>query len=102
MPVAEQLKTDGFAVCLLARSPEKARSIFGAGYEISKGDFEDTKSLKIAMQGCDGVHISIKGGPKDADFERVEHQCVKRIVKIARTVGVGRGTLTSAYAVLYA
>ncbi len=98
-PVAEQLMKDGFTVRVLVRNPEKARKLLGAGYEIVKGDFEDAASLKSAMQGCDGVHINIKGGPKEADFERVEHQGMRRIVEVAKAVGMGRVTLISAYAV---
>jgi uncharacterized protein YbjT (DUF2867 family) len=98
-PVAQQLKADGFNVRLLARSIEKARSMLGEGYEFVKGDFEDAASLKSAMTGCDGVHISIKGGPKDSDFERVDHLGVRRIAETAKAVGMGRVTLISAYAV---
>ena len=98
-PVAEQLMKDGFTVRVLARSPEKAKSIFGEGYEIVKGDFENAASLKFAMEGCDGVHVSIKGGPTDADFERVDHQGMRRIAEAAKAAGVGRVTLISAYAV---
>jgi uncharacterized protein YbjT (DUF2867 family) len=98
-PVAEKLKADGFTVRLLARSPEKVHPVLGADCEIAKGDFEDIESLKIAMQGCDGVHINIKGGPIDADFERVDHQGVRRIAEAVKSEGIGRVTLISAYAV---
>ncbi|MBI5824788.1 MAG: NAD(P)H-binding protein [Chloroflexi bacterium] len=98
-PVAQQLKADGFKVRLLARSIEKAKSIMGDGYEFAQGDYEDTESLKAAMQGCDGVHINVKGGPSEADYERADHFGVKRIAEAAKAVGVGRVTLISAYAV---
>ena len=98
-PVAEKLKADGFTVRLLARSPEKVHPVLGADCEITKGDFEDLESLKIAMQGCDGVHISIKGGPIDSDFERVDHQGVRRIAEAAKSAGIAQVTLISAYAV---
>lgn len=98
-PVAEQLMKDGFTVRVLARNPEKAQKLLGAGHEIVKGDFEDAASLKSAIQDCDGVHINIKGGPTEADFNRVDHLGVKRITETAKTVGVGRVTLISAYAV---
>ncbi|MBI5353592.1 MAG: NAD(P)H-binding protein [Chloroflexi bacterium] len=98
-PVAQQLKADGFSVRILARSVEKARSLLGDGYEYVQGDYEDAESLKSAMQGCDGVHINIKGGPSEADYDRADHLGVKRIAEAAKTVGVGRVTLISAYAV---
>jgi uncharacterized protein YbjT (DUF2867 family) len=98
-PVAQKLKADGFTVRILARNIEKAKAALGEGYEFVKGDYEDAASLKSAMQGCDGVHVSIKGGPSEADFERADHLGVKRIAEIAKAVGVGRVTLISAYAV---
>lgn len=98
-PVAQQLKADGFNVRLMARNVDKAQSMLGEGYEFAKGDYEDVVSLKSAMRGCDGVHISIKGGPSEADFERADHLGVKHIAEVAKSVGVGRVTLISAYAV---
>jgi uncharacterized protein YbjT (DUF2867 family) len=98
-PVAGQLKADGFKVRLLARNPEKARSLFGADYEIVKGDVGDPGSLRAALAGCDGVHISLKGGPTQADFERMDHIATRDIAQAAKETGVGRVTILSAYAV---
>lgn len=98
-PVAKRLKEEGFNVRILARSVEKAASILGEGYEFIKGDYEDADSLRTAMSNCDGVHISIKGGPSEADFDRADHLGVKRIANTAKATGVKHVTLTSAYAV---
>ena len=98
-PVAQQLKADGFNVRLLARNPEKAKKLLGAGYEIVKGDVDNHAALKEAMTGVDGVHISLKGGPTEADFERMDHLAVRDIAQIAKEKNVGRVTLISAYAV---
>lgn len=98
-PVAQQLKADGFNVRLLARNPEKAQKLLGAGYEIVKGDVDNHAELRTAMTGADGVHISLKGGPTEADFERMDHFAVRDIARIAKEKNVGRVTLISAYAV---
>ena len=98
-PVARQLKADGFKVRLLARNPEKAQTLLGSGYEIIKGDVDDLSSLRSALTGVDGVHISLKGGPTEADFDRMDHLAVRDIARAARELGVGRVTLISAYAV---
>lgn len=98
-PVARQLKADGFKVRLLARNPEKAQTLLGSGYEIVKGDVDDLSSLRSALTGVDGVHISLKGGPTEADFDRMDHLAVRDIARTARELGVGRVTLISAYAV---
>jgi uncharacterized protein YbjT (DUF2867 family) len=98
-PVAQQLKADGFNVRLLARNPQKAQKLLSAGYEIIKGDVDNPAALRTAMTGVDGVHISLKGGPTAADFERMDHLAVNDIAKIAKEKNVGRVTLISAYAV---
>lgn len=97
-PVAQQLKADGFAVRVLARSVDRAKAMLGEGYEIVQGDYEDTYALTTAMQNCEGVHVSIKGGPTEADYERADHLGVRRIAETAKETGVGRVTLISAYA----
>ncbi len=98
-PVAQQLKADGFNVRLLARNPEKAQKLLGAGYEIVKGDVDNPTALKETMTDVDGVHISLKGGPTAADFERMDHFAVHDIAQIAKEKNVERVTLISAYAV---
>jgi uncharacterized protein YbjT (DUF2867 family) len=98
-PVAQQLKADGFNVRLLARNPEKAQKLLGAGYEIIKGNVDNPAALREAMNGVDGVHISLKGGPTKTDFERMDHLAVRDIANIAKEKNVGRVTLISAYAV---
>ncbi len=98
-PVAQQLKADGFQVRILARNPEKAKRLLGEGYEIVKGDVDNAAALKEAMTGVDGVHISLKGGPSEADYDRMDHLAVRDIATIAKEKNVGRVTLISAYAV---
>jgi uncharacterized protein YbjT (DUF2867 family) len=65
LPVVQQLTTDGFTVRLLARDPAKAAAIFPSGIDIVAGDVSDQAQLGQAMDGCDGVHISV-GGPVDS------------------------------------
>lgn len=98
-PVAQQLKADGFNVRLLVRNPEKARKLLGDGYEFIQGDVDNVSSLRAALTGVDGVHISLKGGPTEADFERMDHVAVRVIANVAKAQNVGRVTLISAYAV---
>jgi uncharacterized protein YbjT (DUF2867 family) len=98
-PVAQQLKADGFNVRLLARNPEKAQKFLGDGYEIVKGDVDNPASLREAMNGVDGVHISLKGGPTAADFDRMDHLATRDIANAAKEMNVGRVTILSAYAV---
>ena len=98
-PVVQQLKADGFNVRLLARNPEKTQRLLGAGYEIVKGDVDNTAALREAMTGVNGVHISLKGGPSEADFDRMDHLATRDIAQAAKEMNVGRVTILSAYAV---
>ena len=98
-PVAEKLQADGFTVRLLARSPEKATRLLGDGYEIIKGDVDDADGLKAAMIDVDGVHISLKGGPTAADFDRIDYLATRQISQAAKEMGVERVSILSAYAV---
>lgn len=61
MPLAQQLKADGFNVRLLVRNPEKSKKLIGEGYELIQGNVENDVSLCTALIGADGVHISLKG-----------------------------------------
>ena len=73
-PVVQALDYFGFPIRLLSRDPEKASKIFGKHHDIVKGDIADYESLKAAVEGCYGVHINLKGGPKKRDFDRIEHR----------------------------
>lgn len=86
-PVARQLKEDGFEVRLLARSPEKAREMFGNPVEIIEGDVTDVDALEKAMEGCHGVHISV-GGP-------VDQLSAENVAALAPRLGVERVTYIS-------
>ena len=97
-PVAQQLKADGFNVRLLVRNPEKAKKLLGDGYELFQGDVDNLDSIRTALTGVDGVHISLKGGPTEADFERMDHFAVRDIANIAKEKNVGRVTLIASYA----
>jgi len=98
-PVAYQLQADGFNIRILSRSPEKATVTFGNGFEICKGDVEDPASLRQALEGCQGVHINIKGGPKPEDYDRLEHRGTQTIINAAQSVGIRQITYLSAYTI---
>jgi hypothetical protein len=68
-PVARRLE-DGFGVQVLVRANSPARA---DGRKEVLGDVDYIDSLRRALTGCDAVHISLRGGPGDADYERVEH-----------------------------
>lgn len=98
-PVAERLHAEGFAVRALARSPERARTLLPPGVEIVQGDVAQPETLARALDGCTGVHINLKGGPTETDYERVEHQGTRAVAEAARAAGVRQLTYLSAYTI---
>jgi uncharacterized protein YbjT (DUF2867 family) len=86
-PVARRLQADGFAVRLLARDPQKARALFGDGFEIVAGDVTDLESLEGAIEGCAGVHVSV-GGP-------VDQISAENVAALAPRLGLERVTYVS-------
>lgn len=98
-PVAKQLLKDGFHVRVLARNPQKAQQILGDGFDIHAGDVANSTSLRAALKDVDGVHISLKGGPSEADFERMDHHATRDVAQLAKENSTPRITLLSAYAV---
>ncbi|MBE3559362.1 MAG: NAD(P)H-binding protein [Ktedonobacteraceae bacterium] len=88
-PVARQLSCDGYAVRLLVRDPARARTRLGKQFEYIAGDVEDEQSVRQALIGCKGVHISLQGRSY-REFESVEHRGTARIATIASQIGVER------------
>lgn len=98
-PVAKQLLKDGVHVRVLARNPQKAQQILGDGFDIHAGDVANSASLRASLKDVDGVHISLKGGPSEADFERMDYHATRDIAQLAKESGTPRITLLSAYAI---
>lgn len=98
-PVARQLHRDGYAVRVLTRNPEKARVQLGDAFEFFRGDIENLSSLEKALDGCFGVHINLRGGPRAEDFDRIEHIGTANIAKVSASLGVKRLAYLSGAAV---
>ncbi|MGD2078097.1 MAG: NAD(P)H-binding protein [Chloroflexota bacterium] len=86
-PVARRLQADGFAVRLMVRDPEKARGLFGDTFELIAGDAADLSRLQEALEGCQGVHITI-GGP-------AEQLSAENVADLAPRLGLERVTYVS-------
>ena len=82
-PVARQLREDGYQVRLLVRDPAKARGQLGSGFEYIQGSVEERETVKQALSGCTGVHISLQAGSSPEDIERVEHLGAMCVVELA-------------------
>ena len=83
-PVVNRLLRDGFGVRVLVRTASAGRL---AGAEQIVGDIDDIDALRRAMAGCNAVHISLRGGPSDFDYDRVEHRGTARVAQLAAESG---------------
>jgi uncharacterized protein YbjT (DUF2867 family) len=86
-PVAHHLKESGFEVRVMSRDVEKAKNLFDESFELVQGDVTDSDSLAQALNGCQGVHISVMG---DDDLI-----CVENIVALVPKLKLERITYIS-------
>lgn len=61
-PVAEQLRADGRRVRLLVRDLSRAKRFFDGGFDLVRGSIDEPGAVAAAMEGVDGVHVSVTGG----------------------------------------
>ena len=88
--VARQLLRDGFEVRLLARDVERATALLGSDFEYCAGDVDNPDAIERALEGCTGVHVSLRGGSGTDELDRVEHRGTARVAELAARQGVSR------------
>ncbi|MBN1266139.1 MAG: NAD(P)H-binding protein [Anaerolineales bacterium] len=81
-PVARKLQADGFTVRILVRETARAHERFPIGFEIVEGDVANPDNLRSALQGCDGVHISVGG--------QVDQLSAENVVSLSPGLGISR------------
>ena len=69
-PVTQSLLDRGHTVRVLARSAEKARSMFGGNVEVVEGDSTRRPDLGRALAACEAVHVSL---PTESELTAVEN-----------------------------
>lgn len=89
-PVARRLQSEGFAVRALVRDIERARSVLGPRFDLVKGDVTRPDTLDRALEGCQAVYASLRGGEDRASYETVEVQGMRNLAQAARAAGAGR------------
>ena len=92
-PVAKRLHEDGYRVRLLVRDPGRLPPPDDVEY--APGDLADPDTLRSALDGCQAVHVSVRGGPTADLFDRVEHSGTAQLAQLAADAGVGRLTYVS-------
>jgi uncharacterized protein YbjT (DUF2867 family) len=86
-PTVRHLSADGFTVRVLSRNAATARDTLGPDTDVVEGDATDPADLDSALDGCDGIHISISGP--------AEPEAVDLVVAAAPRHGIDRVTYLS-------
>jgi uncharacterized protein YbjT (DUF2867 family) len=74
-PVSRYLKESGFQVRVMTRDLQKAHKIFDRSFDLFDGNLQDLACLEEALEGCEGVHISLPS--------EVEQQVAEVVARVA-------------------
>lgn len=94
-PVVRRLAADGYVVRALAREPARAGGLFDDAVEIVAGDVTRPDTLPSAVDGCQGLYVSLRGNFDAGDYAAVEDRGLANLLRAAKTAGVGRVGLIS-------
>ena len=100
--IVKQLIGRGHKVVALVRSPERAGMLKALGVEMHAGDITDRETLKVPMNGVDGVfHVAAwyKVGVKDPHADQINVDGTRNVLQTMRTLEIPRGVYTSTVAV---
>lgn len=90
-PVTEALLHAGYQITVLARTPEKARQIWGDKVEIVPGDVRNPADLQRLLQGQEGLYINLSVVPhsSEKDFQP-ERDGIPNIIAAAQAARIRR------------
>jgi len=87
--VAEALLAAGQKVRILARNPDKARTLAERGAEVVPGDLADRAALERAFSGAEALYLLSPPDPGAADFVVERRVLIERLVSVARQAQLG-------------
>jgi len=87
-PVVYSLLQRKYEIRLFTSRKTVSEKVFGDKVEYAEGQVSDIDAIKKAIDGCDYIYISLKGGPTLADYERVELEGSKNIYTAAKNSGI--------------
>ena len=101
--VTRQLLEAGHEVVVVVRTPAKAKSLADLGAVVHQGDVTEKESMRLPMQGVDGVfHIAgwYKIGVKDKrEGESINVQGTRNVLELMKELGIAKGVYTSTLAI---
>ncbi|MDX2285716.1 MAG: NAD(P)H-binding protein [Bacteroidia bacterium] len=100
-PVVRRLLAEGWQVRVLTTRPGKAAACFGPQVQEVAGDIGDETALLRLMEGCTALHLSLQGGPSEAEYQRIEAEGTRLAAAAAVRQGLRRVSMTSGMAVSF-
>lgn len=101
--LAKQLRTAGYEVIAVVRTPDKAGALKAMGVTLVKGDVTDKETMRDAMRGCDGVyHVAgwYKVGAKDkTQGYQINVVGTKNVLELMKELNIPKGVYTSTLAI---
>ncbi len=79
---------DGCNVRLLVRNAERTRTRLGPDFQYSAGSVDDPDAVERLLEGCVGVHVSLRGDSDPQELDMVEHRGTARVAELAARHGV--------------
>ncbi|MBU0982750.1 MAG: NAD(P)H-binding protein [candidate division Zixibacteria bacterium] len=90
LPVARQLKADGFQVTIMSSNPGQARIKLADEFPIVAGDVTDPESLRDPLKGQDVVYLNLNSHLDPEKYQEVEIDGTAHVCRIATESGVKR------------
>jgi nucleoside-diphosphate-sugar epimerase len=101
--LARALIARGHQVAAVVRTPNKAQDLAALGATLYQGDITEKESLRLPMNGVDGVfHVAAwyKIGAKDKSMaETINVGGTRNVLEMMRDLGIPKGVYTSTLAV---
>jgi nucleoside-diphosphate-sugar epimerase len=101
--VVRQLCRAGHEVVALVRTPARAADLDGLGVTLHPGDVADCESMRLGMEGADGVfHIAgfYKIGARDRKLaQRINVEGTRNVLGLMCELRIPKGVYTSTVAV---
>lgn len=87
--MVRQLKAHDIRLKIIARNPDRARTLLGGDLLVVPGDVEDPASLREALQGSQAVYVHLNTESMDPSLSfYTEREGVQNIVEAAELSGV--------------
>jgi len=95
LPVARQLKEDGYQVTILTTDVDRTQARLGDEFELMYGDVTDLESLKKPLDGQDIIYLNLNAKHNPEMYQAIEIDGSANVAHAARDAGVKRISMIS-------